>query len=92
MKSYTQFKKGLFRNKKIKKAYEELGPEFEIVVLLIKRRLQQKLTQQELAKLLGTKQSAISRLESGTHNPSISLLHRVADALNAELKVSISAK
>lgn len=92
MKSYTQFKKRLLRNKKIKRAYEESGPEFNIVALLIKRRLQKRLTQLELAKRLGTKQSAISRLESGTYNPSLLFLRRVAEALNAELKVSINVK
>lgn len=50
------------------------------------------LSQKELARKIGTKQSAISRLESGTYNPSLSFLHRVSGALDARLKLSLSEK
>lgn len=92
MKNYTQFKKHLLKNPKIKKAYEELGPEFEVITLLIKLRMQKKLTQRELAERLGTKQSAVSRLESGVYNPSLSFLYRIADALDARLKIFVDGK
>lgn len=92
MKSYIKFKKQLLRDKHIKKAYDELGPEFEIAALLIKQRLQRKITQKELAKLMGTKQSAISRFESGTYNPSVVFLYKIAEALDAKLKISINSK
>ena len=35
-----------------------------------------------------TKQSAISRLESGEYNPSIELLAKVANALGKELQIN----
>ncbi len=92
MKTYKQFKKELLKNKQIKESYNELGPEFEVIALLIKKRIKGRLTQRELAKMVGTKQSAISRLESGTYNPTISFLYRVADALDARIKVSIGSK
>lgn len=92
MKNYAQFKKHLLKNPKIKKVYEELGPEFEVITLLIKLRMQKKLTQRELAERLGTKQSAVSRLESGVYNPSLSFLYRIADALDARLKISVGGK
>ena len=92
MKNYTQLKKRLLKNPKIKKAYEELGPEFEVVALLLETRLKKHITQGELAKRAGTKQSAISRFESGTYNPSLSFLYKVADALDAKLKVSVNSK
>ena len=66
MINYTKFKNKLLKDERIKRAYDELGPEFQIAALLIKRRLQKKITQRELAKQIGTKQSAISRFESGT--------------------------
>ena len=92
MKTYKQFKKELLKNNQIKESYNELGPEFEVIALLIKKRIKGRLTQRELAKMVGTKQSAISRLESGTYNPTISFLYRVADALDARIKVSIGSK
>ncbi len=92
MKTYNQFKKQILENPKIKRAYQELEPEFEIATLFIERRLEQQLTQKELAERIGTKQSAISRLESGTYNPSLAFLYKIADALNAQLKISVSVK
>lgn len=44
-------------------------------------RIQQGLTQEELAAKVGTTQSAIARLESGRRDPSISYLRRVLAAL-----------
>ena len=92
MKNYTQFKNAILKDKAIKRAYEELGPEYEIIALLIKKRLQQRLTQKQIARRVGTKQSAISRLESGTYNPSLNFLYKVADALDVKLKVSVGSK
>ena len=89
MKSYTQFKTKLLKDKEVKKAYDELGPEFEFVRLLIQKRLEKGLTQHELARKIGTKQSAISRLESGTYNPTVSVLRKVAKALESKLEISI---
>lgn len=89
MKNYSQFKKELLKNRQIKKAYEELGPEFQIIALLIKRRLKRGLTQSEVARKIGTKQSAISRLESGEYNPTLDFLHKVAEALDARLEISL---
>lgn len=90
MKSYTTFKAELLQNKEIKKAYDELGPEFMVIEKLIERRLKRGLSQKDLAQRVGTKQSAISRFESGSYNPTISFLYRVADALDSTLKVTVS--
>ena len=92
MKSYTKFKKQLLENQHIKRAYDELGPEFEVAALLIKKRLQYHITQKQLAERIGTRQSAISRFESGTYNPSVSFLYKIAEALDAKLKISINSK
>lgn len=92
MKNYHQFKGQLLKNKETRRRYEALGPEFEVIALLIRKRLERGFTQGELAKKIGTKQSAISRLESGTYNPSIAFLFKVADALDARLRVSVGTK
>ena len=92
MKNYTQTRSRFLKNPRIRRVYEELGPEFAVIALLIRTRLYRNLTQRELAERVGTRQSAISRLESGTYNPSLSFLYKIADALNARLKVSVSSK
>lgn len=90
MKTYKALKSELLKDKEIKKAYDELGPEFAVVEKLIDRRLKQGLSQSELAAKLGTKQSAISRFESGATNPTIHFLYKVADALDTKLKITVS--
>lgn len=90
MKSYHSIKKRLLKNKALRKAYDTLAPEFAIAQAVIKKRLEKGLTQSELAKKIGTKQSAISRLESGNYNPSIIFLGKIAKALNLTLVVSMN--
>lgn len=92
MESYTTFKKKLLKDKEIRDAYHRLTPEFAIAKAIIKKRLETGMTQSALAAKLGTKQSAISRLESGTYNPSILFLEKVAQALNLNLTISLSNK
>lgn len=88
-KTYSQLEKRLLKDKEIKKAYDDLGPEFAVISMIIEKRIERGMSQKELAKKIGTKQSAISRLESGSYNPSISFLKKVSGALGAELKISL---
>ncbi len=90
MINYKDLKTRLLKDKAVKTAYNNLGPEFALVEMIIEKRLKQGLTQQQLAKKIGSKQPVISRLEQGTYNPSIKFLTRVAEALDAKLTVSIS--
>lgn len=89
MKDYSKVKKRFLRNQKTKKAYDNLGLEFDIAHIIIKARLREGLTQAELARRLATKQSAISRLENGTINPSVALLDKLAKALGTKLTISL---
>ncbi|MFH1284484.1 MAG: helix-turn-helix transcriptional regulator [Candidatus Peregrinibacteria bacterium] len=89
MKTYSNFKNKLLKDKKVRKAYDALAAEFVIAEAVIEKRLEKGMSQAELAKKIGTKQSAISRLESGNYNPSIKLLEKVAKALNLKLTISL---
>lgn len=89
METYKNFKTKLLKDKEIKKAYEKLGPEFDFIAMLIKKRLERGLTQTALARKIKTKQSAISRLESGNYNPSLAFLQKVAKALKCRLEVEL---
>lgn len=92
MKTYSQFKKELLKDKKVQTVYKALGPEFEVITSLIKRRLEKGFTQKELARRVGTKQSAIARLESGNYNPSLYFLKKVTRALDAQLRITVSKR
>ena len=53
------------------------------------RRKERGLSQADLAKLVGTTQSAIARLESGGRPPRIDTLLRIANALDADLHLEL---
>lgn len=89
MRSYIAFKKKMLKNPLLRKEYDDLGPEYQILQKMLDERLKNGLTQAQLARKIGTKQSAIARFESGTTNPTIQFLHKMADALDVRLKISI---
>ncbi|EDK72640.1 transcriptional regulator, XRE family, partial [candidate division TM7 genomosp. GTL1] len=57
--------------------------------LIQQNRLGRGFTQAEMAKALGTSQSAINRIENGGQNLSMEMLARISDVLNSEI-VSIA--
>lgn len=92
MRDFQEVKTEWLKDKQLKKAYDELGPQFELIASVIRKRLKQGLTQADLAKKVGTKQSAIARLESGNYNPSILFVGKVAQALGARVRIKLEAK
>ena len=90
--NWKEQKKRLMRDPEFRREYEALEPEYRLASSLIRLRLAKGLTQEELARRLHTKQSAIARLESGSSLPSLSTVKRVAEALDAELDVVIRPK
>jgi len=72
-----------------RREYEKLEPEFQIARQMIGARIKKKMSQEELAKKVGTGQAVISRLEGMNASPSLSLLKRVASALGIEITITI---
>ena len=89
---FRQHKKQLMKDPEFKKEYEALETEYKLAAALIRLRLSKGLTQAQLAELMNTKQESIARLESGSSVPSLSTVKRVADALDAELEISLRPK
>ena len=56
---------------------------------VISARAKKGISQKELSEATGIDQSDISKIERGVANPSIRTLHRIAEAVGAELRVSI---
>lgn len=64
---------------------EEQQPYEQFARLVIRKRMQLGLTQEELAKRMGTSHSVISRLESGRHRFSFATMRKLAKALDTHL-------
>ncbi len=87
MTTWKQHKQELLKNPKLKAAYDELEPEYRLANDLIRARLGKKMTQTELAKKAGVSRVVVARLESGTTNPTLETVNRVAGVLGKELKL-----
>jgi len=86
--SFDEDLKQQLKDPDFKREYDKLEPEYAVIRAVIGKRIEKKMSQQQLAKRVGTKQSAISRLESGGSNPSMKFLQKVATALGARLSIS----
>ncbi len=75
------------KNPTFKRAWGESEPEYLLARQLIEKRLEKKLSQRKLAKILRTTQAVISRLETMQANPSLQLLKRIAGVFNTKLSV-----
>ena len=87
----TLHKRGM-KDPEYRYEYEKLEPEFEIASQIIEARIKRKITQEELAKRMGTGQAVISRLENANARPSLSLIQRLADALNLKVELHFTPK
>lgn len=86
---FSEVKELLMKDDEFADEYEKLKPRYEIISQIIEERSKQKITQEELAFRVGTQKSNISRLESGTYNPSLDFLIKVAQSLGKEMKITL---
>ena len=89
---YEEFKAQRLKDPEVRREYEALEPQFRLIRDILSRRSELNLSQMQLAKLVGTKQPAMSRLERGDGNITINTLCRIADALDADLDISLKAR
>lgn len=68
-------------------AYDALEEEFALAEVLIKARAEAAMTQEDVAKAMGTTQAAIARLEGGRSMPSTRTLQRFAEATGTKLRI-----
>ena len=91
MTKLAQLKQRALQNPEVLDEYEALTPEFELIDSLLKMRASAHLTQEELARRMGTKKSNICRLEKGGANPSWATLKKYAHACGFEIKMDFHA-
>jgi len=84
---WKKAKKIINKDPEVLEELKNLELEYQIKSQIITLRKEKKLTQKELAELIGDKQSNISRLESGNYNPTLAKLKKIADCLNQRLEI-----
>ena len=76
------------KNPEFRAAYDALEDEFALAAALIRARSDADMTQEQVAKAMGTTQAVVARLESGRAMPSTRTLSRFAAATGTKLRVS----
>lgn len=89
MRSFAAWKRKQLKNPAFKREYDALESEFALARELIGARAKANLSQQEVARRMGTSQSAVARMESGRTLPSTSSLVKYAKAVGRELKIAL---
>lgn len=87
MTHISELRKKWMKDPEFRAEYEALYLEFEIMGALIRARTQSGLTQADIAKRMGTTQSAVARLEGGRSNPSVRTLDRFAKATGTRVRI-----
>ena len=75
------------RSAEYRSEHGRLAPYEALARMIVARRIRYGLTQEQLAERMGTSVSAISRLESGQHRPSLATLEKVARAFQERVVV-----
>ena len=89
MARLKDLKARLMEDAEFREAYTRVDEEYALIEALIRARTAAKLTQAELARRLGTTQSAVARLEGGRVSPSFATLRRYAEATGTRLTVGL---
>ena len=89
MMKLKELKKRLMEDPEFREEYARVDEEYALVEALVRARTIAKLTQADVARRLGTTQSAIARLEGGKVSPSFTTLRRYAEATGTRLTVGL---
>lgn len=89
--SFEVFKEKAMQREEVKAEYNDLMPIFELKNKMIKARLEANLSQEQVANILHTKKSNISRLESPNSKnlPNLSTLIEYAKAVGFNLEINL---
>ncbi len=92
--SLTEFKKKALSKDAVNKEYKSLSPAYALRKKLIALRQKAGLTQEQIADVLHTKKSNISRLENANsvNSPKISTIEQYADAIGYDIEIKFIPK
>ena len=80
-RSWQEVREDLLTDQETLAEYERLRPQYELIGQIIGARVERGITQAQLAKRVGTKQTNISRLERGESNPTLEFMQKNATGL-----------
>ncbi len=86
--TFEELKKEVLSDPEVKKEYDALEPEFQLILAMLELRSKQNLTQQELADRTGINRSDINKIENGNANPSLKTMKRLAAAMGKRVHIS----
>ena len=88
--TFAEFRKKALANSEVKKEYEALSLAYKLRKELINLRQKAGLTQEELAEILHTQKSNISRLENvnSSSSPRLSTIEEYADAVGYKVEIN----
>ena len=89
MTALKDLKTRFMEDPEFREEYARADDEFTLIEALVRASTAVKLTQVELARRLGTTQSAIARLEGGRVSPSFATLRRYAEATGTRLTTGL---
>ncbi len=92
MRTFDDMLSKQLQDKELKKEYDAIQPEMNVIRAIVDARTSQNMTQKELAERTGINQADISKLENGTRNPSVNLLKRLAKGMGMVLKIEFVPK
>ena len=87
---FQLYLKKQLKNPEFKEHYNQYGKQLEIAYQILHLRKKRGISQAQLAKKIGTKQSNIARMESGQQNFSVDILEKIAKALNLHLEIAFA--
>ena len=92
MSEWKEFREELMQDPDVKAAYDAHAADRELARAIIRQRMEQKITQQELAERMQVPQGNISRLESGSRTPTLETLRRAATVLGVPLEIRFGSQ
>ena len=89
--TFEAFKEKALKREGVLNEYNQVQPIYELKAQMIKARIAANLTQGDVAELLQTKKSNISRLESfsAKHLPNLSTIMDYANAVGFKLEINL---
>ncbi len=88
---HRELKEKALKREDVKAEYKSLEPEFLLLREMLQARQKAGLSQAQIAERMGTKATAVTRLESslttGKHSPSLSTLKKYAEAVGYHLEI-----
>lgn len=90
MRKNSSFFEKFKHDKEFEKLCKEADQWLDIAIKIAKAREEKNISQKKLAKLIGTNQSVISRIETGQENFSMKKLFKIATALGKKVELKLT--